>query len=195
LVVSFYVLLKSQSTTLPQVEPTKGVDRSLISATPDSSVDERDGSDGAASRPKDGETSVRPPSSGRRDSKTGAIRRSQERKKGTIGRDFSKRQARSKTEGVPQESSTKVSENQPRGTVPAREGDESPSRLTILAQPLGRVYIDGRLVSSSTPVRGRVVSSGSHEVRVVFSSTRETSERFINVKQGQHRIVRFFGGE
>jgi hypothetical protein len=63
--------------------------------------------------------------------------------------------------------------------------------LTVVAEPPGRAYVDGRLVGHRTPVRAVAVSPGSHEIRVVFSSTGEAQVRRVSVANGAHEVVRF----
>ncbi len=81
---------------------------------------------------------------------------------------------------------------------PRKRGDDPPvrpgssrgsARVSIYSDPPGVAYVDGRLVGPRTPVRGVEVSPGRHEVRVVFSSTRQEARRVVTVSPGGHEVV------
>lgn len=72
--------------------------------------------------------------------------------------------------------------------TPVRRGTKA--HITVLANPPGRVYVDGRLVGHRTPARAVEVSPGSHRVRVVHSSTSESTTRSITIRAGEHQILR-----
>lgn len=63
------------------------------------------------------------------------------------------------------------------------------ARVSIYSDPPGVAYVDGRLVGPRTPVRGVEVSAGRHEIRVVFSSTRQEARRVVTVRPGGHEVV------
>jgi len=64
--------------------------------------------------------------------------------------------------------------------------------LTVNARPEAQVYVDGKLVSKSTPMTRQELDVGSHTVRVFYISEREFSEtRRAVVTEGRH-ISLFF---
>ncbi len=78
-----------------------------------------------------------------------------------------------------------------RVTPAPQQNSRGRAQLSILADPPGRAYVDGRLVGHRTPVRGVRLSPGVHQVRVVFSSTRQAQSRRITLDPGEHEVVRF----
>ena len=64
--------------------------------------------------------------------------------------------------------------------------------LSITAESEAQIYIDGKLVSSKTPLKKHEVKTGSHTVRVYFFDTRKFSKsREIYVGKGANMNLNF----
>lgn len=73
-----------------------------------------------------------------------------------------------------------------------KKDDASTGFLTITAETEAQIYIDGKLVSSKTPLKKHEVSTGSHTVRVYFFDTRKFSKsREIYVGKGATMSMNF----
>ncbi len=73
-----------------------------------------------------------------------------------------------------------------------KQDDAATGFLTITAETEAQIYIDGKLVSSKTPLKKHEVSTGSHTVRVYFFDTRKFSKsREIYVGKGATMSLNF----
>ncbi len=73
-----------------------------------------------------------------------------------------------------------------------KKDDASMGFLTITAESEAQIYIDGKLVSSKTPLKKHEVNTGSHTVRVYFFDTRKFSKsREIYVGKGANMNLNF----
>ena len=71
-------------------------------------------------------------------------------------------------------------------------GDSDVGHLSIRAEPEGQVFIDGRVVATSTPLLDHELSPGTHTVKVYFVADRQFSpERRVRVEAGETRSVFF----
>jgi len=71
-------------------------------------------------------------------------------------------------------------------------GEADMGRLSIRAEPEGQVFIDGRVVATSTPLLDHELSPGTHTVKVYFVADRQFSpERRVRVEAGETRSVFF----
>ena len=75
--------------------------------------------------------------------------------------------------------------NTNRGRRSRKQGDVG--YISVNSQPSGRVFIDGRQISDSTPLVKREVTPGQHAVRVFFSGSRTYSKtKKVVVHKGNH---------
>ena len=79
---------------------------------------------------------------------------------------------------------------------PAKKDEKKPDAdagfLSITAESEAQIYIDGRLVSSKTPLKKHQVTPGSHTIRVYFFDTRKFSKsREVYVGKGVSLSVNF----
>lgn len=73
-----------------------------------------------------------------------------------------------------------------------KKDEASTGFLTITAETEAQIYIDGKLVSSKTPLKKHEVPTGSHTVRVYFFDTRKFSKsREIYVGKGSTMNLNF----
>ena len=79
-------------------------------------------------------------------------------------------------------------------TAPTKSTKEEASTgfLSITAESEAQIYIDGKLISSKTPLSKHEVPSGSHTVRVYFFDTRSFSKsREVYVGKGVNMSLNF----
>jgi hypothetical protein len=73
-----------------------------------------------------------------------------------------------------------------------KKDDASTGFLSITAESEAQIYIDGKLVSSKTPLQKHEINTGSHTVRVYFFDTRKFSKsREIYVGKGANMSLNF----
>ena len=73
-----------------------------------------------------------------------------------------------------------------------KKDDATTGYLSITAESEAQIYIDGKLISSKTPLNKHEVSSGSHTVRVYFFDTRKFSKsREVYVGKGVNMSLKF----
>ncbi len=84
-----------------------------------------------------------------------------------------------------------------KGKPVAKEEDKKPDEadigyMTVTAESEAQIYIDGKLISSKTPLRKHEVTPGSHTVRVYFLDTQKFSKsREIYVGKGATMSMNF----
>ena len=73
------------------------------------------------------------------------------------------------------------------GKKEGKEKAEGKGFLTVNASPSAQVYIDGKLVSSSTPLVKHSVKTGNHTVRVYYVDLKKFSEtKRAKITEGRH---------
>ena len=73
-----------------------------------------------------------------------------------------------------------------------KKDDGNIGYLTVTAESEAQIYIDGKLISSKTPLRKHEVTPGSHTARVYFLDTRKFSKsREIYVGKGATMSLNF----
>lgn len=63
-------------------------------------------------------------------------------------------------------------------------------RLTVFAKPWAEVWIDGRRIAESTPLKDHSVPAGAHTVRIVNPARHFSAERKITFRDGVGMLVR-----
>ncbi len=73
-----------------------------------------------------------------------------------------------------------------------KKDDASTGFVTVTAESEAQIYIDGKLVTSKTPLKKHEVEVGSHTVRVYFFDTRKFSKsREVYVGKGSSMSLNF----
>ncbi|MDX9719237.1 MAG: PEGA domain-containing protein [Myxococcota bacterium] len=96
------------------------------------------------------------------------------------------------SQAVPSQPAAATSDAQ--SEEPAEGAGPNEGFITVNAEPPGQVYIDGKIVSSRTPLVKHKVSAGNHSVRVYYVDLRKFSEtKKAVVSEGRHLSMSFSG--
>ena len=78
------------------------------------------------------------------------------------------------------------------GVTPVHKDDsETPGKLTVYANPKGKVLVDGNPLGVATPMINRELEPGLHEVQVAWANGRSSEFKRVHVRKGS-RLKLFF---